>query len=397
MVGLPLSAVLLIAWGGLFSLVWIFAQMKAVSMFRKITWSMDLPETQRNDLPVLSVVIPACNEANHLEEALQSLLAQDYPDLEIILVNDRSVDDTAAIMQRLASSDSRIHALDIQVLPPGWLGKVHALHCGLARARGDLVLFTDADVHFGAGFLRKTVGYLLEQGLDHLTIGPEARSTRFWQEAANHYFGGMFCLGLNVADLERSGSDAYIGIGAFNLVRRRALLRTPGFPWLRMEVLDDVGLGLMLKRAGARTGFLIGYKELWLSWYPSIREMARGLEKNMFGAMCRFSYLRLALLTALSLLALFGPLVALAQPFALWPRLLGAGALTASAVSAWYYHRRTNHNWWPLFLAPAAGLILLAILIRSGWKCFRRGGIEWRGTFYPVEKLKAGQRVKLSP
>ena len=117
MVGLPVWAMLLMAWGGLSSLAWIFMQMKAISMFRKIAWSLDLPEVQRDDLPPLSIVIPACNEAGSLAGALDSLLAQDYPDLEIILVNDRSVDDTLAIMQRLASSDSRIHVLDIRVLP----------------------------------------------------------------------------------------------------------------------------------------------------------------------------------------------------------------------------------------------------------------------------------------
>ena len=392
---MPVWAVLVVAWGGLSSLVWIFMQMKALSMFRKITWSMDLPPAQRNDFPPLSVVIPACNEAESLEGALKSLLAQDYPDLEVILVNDRSVDDTLAIMRRIASADSRVHVLDIHDLPADWLGKVHALHCGLARARGDLVLFTDADVHFEKGFLCKTVGYLLDQELDHLTVGPEACTTNFWQEATNHYFGGMFCLGMNVTELGQPGGEAYVGIGAFNLVRRSALDRTPGFPWLRLEVLDDVGLGLMLQRAGARTGVLIGFRELWLSWYPSMGEMARGLEKNMFGAMCRYSYLRLALLAVLSSLVLFGPPAAMLQPFALWPRLLGAGAVVASAVSAWYYRSRTAGNWWPLFLAPAGGLILLAIVIRSGWKCFRRGGIEWRGTFYPVDKLKEGQRVRL--
>jgi len=393
--GIPIWVVMILLWGGVSSLAWILMQIKAISIFRRVTWSTDLPIEGTTDLPALSVVIPACNEAESLAGALESLLVQDYPDLEIILVNDRSVDDTLAVMHRLASSDSRVRVLDIQDLPAGWLGKVHALHRGLAEARGELILFTDADVHFGPGFLSKTVAYLLGQGLDHLTVGPEARTTSFWQEAANNYFGGMFCLGLNVADLERPGGNAYAGIGAFNMVRRDALARTPGFPWLRMEVLDDVGLGLMLKRAGARTGILFGYKELWLSWYPSIREMARGLEKNMFGAICRFSYLRLALLTILSVLFLFGPPVAVLQSFALWPRLLGAVALAASAVSAWFYHRRTGGNWWPLFFAPAAGLILLGIVLRSGWKCWRRGGIEWRGTFYPVEKLKEGQRVRI--
>jgi len=393
--GTPWWGILLLLWGGLCSLLWIFVQLKTLWMFRNIIWSIDLSPEMPATLPTLSIVIPACNEGDHLEEALQSILAQDYPDLQIILVNDRSGDGTLAIMHRLASSDSRIEVLDIEALPPDWLGKVHALHCGLGKARGELVLFTDADVHFAAGFLRKTVAYLMEQELDHLTVGPEARTDSFWQEATNNYFGGIFFLGLNVADLQRPGGDAYAGIGAFNLVRSSALKKTPGFPWLRMEILDDVGLGLMLKRAGARTGFMVGFKELWLAWYPSIRGMARGLEKNMFGAICRFSYLRLVLVTVISILVLFGPMAALFQPFEVWTRLLGAGAVIASAVSSLYFHRRSGRHWWPLFLAPAAGLILLGILIRSGWKCFRRGGIEWRGTIYPVDKLKAGQRVRI--
>jgi cellulose synthase/poly-beta-1,6-N-acetylglucosamine synthase-like glycosyltransferase len=387
--------ILLLLWGGLCSLLWIYVQVKTLWMFRNITWSIEWTTGIPTTLPMLSVIIPACNEEDHLEEALQSILSQDYPELQIILVNDRSCDGTLAIMHRLASSDSRIEVLDIKELPPDWLGKVHALHRGLQQARGELVLFTDADVHFEAGFLRKTVAYLMENELDHLTVGPEARTNSFWQEATNNYFGGIFFLGLNVADLQRPGGDAYAGIGAFNLVRNSALKKTPGFEWLRMEILDDVGLGLMLKRAGARTGFMIGFTELWLAWYPSIGAMARGLEKNMFGAICRFSYLRLALVTVVSVLVLFGPMVALFQPFAVWTRLLGAGAMIASAVSSLYFHRRSGRHWWPLFLAPAAGLILLGILIRSGWKCFRRGGIEWRGTFYPVDRLKAGQRVRI--
>lgn len=380
---------------GLIALAWIVAQFRAVIQFRRITWSEDLAPAGTDGLPTLSVVIPACNEQEHLEEALESLLAQSYPGLQIILVNDRSTDGTPEIMRRIASTDSRIEVLDIDTLPRGWLGKVHALHQGLESTTGDLVLFTDADVHFAPGFLAKAATYLSAKDLDHLAVGPEARTARFWQEAANNYFGGMFYLGLNIADLETPGSDAFVGVGAFNLFRRRALDRTPGLEWLRMEILDDVGLGYMLKRAGARSGFLLGFDELWLDWYPSVRGMIEGLEKNIFGATCRFSYLRLVLLTLFSLAILLGPVVALLQPVLLWPRLLAVAAAAACAYAAFHFRSRTGRRWWPMFLAPAAGLILLYTVIRSGWKCWRRGGIQWRGTFYPVEELRAGQRVRV--
>lgn len=382
-------------WGGLFSLVWIAVQLQAFRTFRTLTWSRDLPAPDDRLYPSLTVVIPACNEEEHLDEALASILAQDYPDLRVVLVDDRSTDGTLAIMERIAAVDRRIQVLRIDRLPPGWLGKVHALHRGRERADSELLLFTDADVHFAPGFLRKTVAWMLERDLDHLAVGPEARTDRFWQEAINNAFGGLFFLGLRVSELERPGGDAFVGIGAFNLVRREALERTAGFPWLRMEIIDDVGLGMMLKRAGARSGFLVGLGELWLDWYPSIGAMVRGLEKNMFGAICRFRYSRLAGVTVISLLLLGGVPVALLQPFAFWPRVAGLVALLVSLLSARSVHRRTGQRFWPLFLAPAGSLALVWIVVRSGWKCFRRGGIEWRGTFYPVAGLREGQRVRI--
>jgi cellulose synthase/poly-beta-1,6-N-acetylglucosamine synthase-like glycosyltransferase len=107
--------------------------------------------------PRLSVVIPALNEVDTLEAALGTLLAETYPDLEIVLVDDRSTDGTGALVDRLAARDPRITPVHITALPEGWLGKVHALHVGTQHARGDWLLYTDADVHFGQGSLRHAV------------------------------------------------------------------------------------------------------------------------------------------------------------------------------------------------------------------------------------------------
>src|SRR6185503_735296 len=140
-----------------------------VVLFAYLFWALRrIPELARQNLslplrwPKLTVVIPACNEAEHIESAAKTLIAQDYPDLEIILLNDRSTDTTAAIIDRLARDDNRVKAIHIETLPAGWLGKVHALDQGVARAQGEWILCTDADVHFAPGILRQAVAFALD-------------------------------------------------------------------------------------------------------------------------------------------------------------------------------------------------------------------------------------------
>jgi hypothetical protein len=118
--------------------------------------------------PRLSIIVPGCNEGDKMEAAARTLLAQDYPDLQIVLVDDRSGDETGAIVDRLAGEDGRVVAIHITELPAGWLGKVHALSRGLAASDGELVLLTDADVHYRPGTLRKAAAYFEARGLDHL-------------------------------------------------------------------------------------------------------------------------------------------------------------------------------------------------------------------------------------
>src|SRR5262245_56083515 len=142
--------------------------------------------------PRLSVVIPACDEAANLESAVATLLQQDYPDLEIILVDDRSSDGTGEIIERLAREDPRIRAVHIETLPQGWLGKVHALHRGVEQASGDWLLFTDADVHFGAAILRRAIALVLQQRVDHLALIPRTLQKSFWLELAVNTFGLLF-------------------------------------------------------------------------------------------------------------------------------------------------------------------------------------------------------------
>ena len=234
--------------------------------------------------PRLSVLVPACNEAEHIEAAVRSLLAQDYPDLELILINDRSSDQTSEIIDQLAQQDKRIKTIHIEKLPAGWLGKVHALYQGKQQATGDWLLITDADIYYAPGLLRKAVAYSIQKGIDHLALMPNVRLNSFWLEVAISTFGLLFLLTTRATQVNKTESKAIIGVGAFNLVRRETFDKTPGFEWLRLEVVDDVGVGFMLHQAGGQTHFALADKDLSLTWYDSISAMFQGLEKNLFGA-----------------------------------------------------------------------------------------------------------------
>jgi len=347
--------------------------------------------------PRLSVVVPACNEAADLEAAARTLLAQDYPDLELIFVDDRSTDATGAIIDRLAASDPRAKAIHIRELPAGWLGKVHALDRGLRESAGEFVLFTDADVHFAPGALSRAVAYAEQHRLGHLAGLPELRPGTFVTDAMISVFLRQFLTVTRAWAVRDPRSRAFIGIGAFNMVRRAAIEATPGLEWLRLEQGDDVGLGLMMKRSGARCDVVNARGLVALHWYRTVRDAAVGSEKGWATGL-RFSLLR-ALVAAALLPALeLSPILTL-LPLAFEPvRPAGYAGLAVLAACAATIGLMTR---WGRTVSLARGLagpltapLLAALTIRTAILGWRRGGIMWRGTLYPTEMLRGGMRVR---
>jgi glycosyltransferase involved in cell wall biosynthesis len=347
--------------------------------------------------PRLSVVIPACNEAANLESAVATLSQQDYPDLEIILVDDRSTDDTAEIIERLADEDPRIRAVHVETLPPGWLGKVHALHRGVEQASGDWLLFTDADVHYAPGTLRRAVALVLHQRVDHLTLIPRTLQKSFWLELAVNTFGLLFFITTRAASVNRPGSKAFVGIGAFNLVNAERFHRTAGFEWLRLEPGDDVGLGMMIKQSGGTTRLAFAYEDLSLQWYSSVTAMFKGLEKNLFGPGSHYRWqlmlVRVGIIWALVAAPYFSLVFGLAHGLApLW--IAGAAAISMQLIFTGCVAAERKTKVLILLLFPVGVLLVTAMMLRAGYRCVKNGGIDWRGTHYPLEQLRTGQRVK---
>lgn len=340
----------------------------------------------RGAYPALSVIIPARNEAATIEPALRSLLAADYPALEVIAVNDRSTDGTGALLDRLAGEDARLKVLHVEALPPGWMGKSHALHLGTRQASGEYLLFTDADVHFAPQSLRRALAYAAAHELDHLVVLPELQAKAALLRMLLIQFLAGFLLIFRPWRVRRS-RRRYVGVGAFNLVRRSAYQAIGGHQAVAMTPLDDTLLGKRLKQAGAKTDALLGNGCVMVDWYPSTRAMIDGLTKNGFAA---FDYRLSKLLAATVLIGL----VACWPPVGLFlgtlpGQLASAATLGLGAATLYVLLRQTDWPRWILLLAPLGTLLSLYMCWRSAALALYHGAVMWRGTAYPLAELKA--------
>lgn len=344
--------------------------------------------------PLVSIIVPARDEAAAIEAATASRLAQDYPSLELVLVDDRSTDATPGIIDRLAAGDSRITAVHLTELPAAWLGKLYALDQGVRRARGEWLLFTDADVTFAPDTLRRAVAWCEHRGFDHLAVLPDFNPQSPLLDACLDIFVGGLIIGGRLWSVSDPKSRAAVGGGLFGLVRRSAFERTGAFESLRMEVADDVALGQLLKDSGARPTVLNAVGYVSLDFYRSLTELACGLEKSTFPVIARFSVARLILIVALMIYVETGSWLVAAFATDLPARLVGLAAgltLLAGSVALAIWLRRSL--WSPL-LKPVACVVFGAMLLRAGLTAWWQGGIDWRGTRYPLAALRAGQRVR---
>ncbi|HEU4384083.1 MAG TPA: glycosyltransferase family 2 protein [Anaeromyxobacteraceae bacterium] len=340
--------------------------------------------------PRLSVVVPCRDEARHVEAAVRSLLAQDYPELEVVAVDDRSGDGTGEILDRLAREAQGLAVLHLSALPEGWLGKNHACQAGAARSGGRWLLFTDGDVVYAQGALRRAVAYAERHRLGHLVALPRLLARGMWERGFVAAFATMALAAFRPWELRRPGSGAFIGVGAFNLVRRDAWLGAGGHERLRLEVVDDVKLGALLRRSGVPQGAVDSGGLVAVRWQVGFFPSVLGLVKNAFAAMEYRWGLALRLSAAVAFLSAVPLVTALLAP-APAARALGLLALAVSAgVHGTVARRLGGGTGLEGLLLPVCGLALAAVFPLSAVATTARGGVRWRGTFYPLATLRAG-------
>lgn len=373
---------------GLAILILLFFVSFGIELFignRSIKFLKDVPRLTSINPPLVSVIIPARNEEREIEVALESVLTQNYENLEIIIVNDRSTDATPLILERIAKDYPELRIITIRDLPVGWLGKNHALNTGAHQAKGQLLLFTDADVILHRDAISRAVHHLLNQRLDHLTCLPSQSTPSLLLRIFIGAFGFFFALNTRPWRVKRP-NRWHIGIGAFQLIRKDFYHRIGGHAPIALRPDDDLKLGKLIKKNGGQQEMVWGRGVMSVAWYHSIRELIAGLMKNAFAGV-GYSVVLLILSTIALLVFMFFPFVAVFLTTGITQQLY----VTAIALIALIFidnARVTGLRSWYVLGFPFATLLFIYILWKAALKTLINGGIDWRDTHYSLQELR---------
>ncbi len=343
--------------------------------------------------PRVSVVVPARNEAGDIEAAVRSHLDQDYPALEVIVVDDRSTDGTADILARLAAEDDRLTVVPGVEPPEGWLGKPHALFQGASRASEELILFADADVRYDAPALSEAVAMLERDRIDFLALFPRLEMHGFWENAlmpylaVAYFFGPAFWVN---SDLQKRYAA---GGGAGMLVRASAYRAAGGHEALKASVIDDIGLAIRVRRAGGRCRMVMADHRIRLRMYRGFREVVDGFTKNVAWVFEGAVGVFLAVSTLFTLLAWTLPAIVLAAAVLgvhvpSRDAVLAAAGFGLTVVARLALGAYLRYPAWTAVTQPITAAVWAWISVRSVTRRFLHREVSWRGRTYDATRAR---------
>jgi len=373
---------------GLIAFFWFFHGLRVAYGALRLPRLKDCAPAGDAECPRISLIFAARDEEEKLPAALATLAALDYPNLEIIAVDDRSQDSTRKILNEFARVDKRARVVLVDELPGGWLGKPHALQKAYEASTGEWLLFTDADVRFAPDVLRRAASLVKERAVDHLTLLGDVEMHGFWETTLLTFFGMAFHLATDPYRVGNPHSRAYVGVGAFQMVKRGAYEAAGMHRRLAMEVVDDMKLGKIVKQAGFRSCVAMAQDAVVVRWHAGVGNIVRGVTKNFF-ASAGYNVAVAIFSAAAVFLANVAPFVALFAAHG-WSRIFAAIAV-AIAVG-FHVGVSIEVRVSPLYALthPVGAVLFCYMLLRSTVVTLWQGGVTWRGTFYPLEELRRG-------
>lgn len=388
-----MTATFILVSCALSTLVWL-AAMVQIERIKRATPVLGEPNTAYRGRRV-SIIVPARNEERDIEVCLRSLLAQQGVELELIVVNDHSSDNTGRIIDAIAAEDSRVITIHNPKLIEGWFGKANAMQQAAKRASGEFLLFSDADIEHAPDVLWSTISEMERGAYDFMTLIPRFRVRTFWENTnITMYLFGLALMA--TTQLEHPDSDDAIAIGAFMLVRRAAFERIGGFSEIKNEMLDDVGLAQTIKARGYKIGIRQGMHKLALELFKNNLDALIGPTKNilMVGKGHAWVALPAAILSVPFLWSSIAAVIVGLSTGSL--ALIATGLMVYGLQYASFYLQRAFLDFDPfrLLFFPLVIVVVFTCTARALYYYYIRGEVMWRGRAIPhahADKNKVGK------
>ena len=380
-------------WAGLVvfvavALFWVVHGLRVAYGALRLPWIRDYGPAADEDCPSISLIFAARDEEEKLPAALATLAALDYPKLEIVAVDDRSQDATGRILDDFARAHRHARVIHVAKLPEGWLGKPHALQKAYESSSSEWLLFTDADVHFAADALRRAVTLMRQRRLDHLTLFGDVEMRGFWETVLITFFALTWHVATDPYRVSDPRSWTYVGVGAFQMVKRTAYEAVGTHRRLAMEVVDDMKLGKIVKRGGFRSCAGVGRDALKIRWHSGFGNHVRGVTKNFFAA-AGYNLALVAVAAGGLLLTNVAPWAAVLLASG-WTRAFAAISVAVMVFLHAGVDREMRVPWGYALTVPLGAVLMCYMLLRSTVVTLWNGGVTWRGTFYRLEELRRG-------
>ncbi|HEV3218820.1 MAG TPA: glycosyltransferase family 2 protein [Candidatus Acidoferrales bacterium] len=331
-------------------------------------------------LPLVSAIVPARNEEENIARAVESLAAQDGL-CEIIVINDQSTDRTGAILSELAARIPALRVLDIDSLPEGWVGKNYALWRGSAEARGEWLLFTDADAVHLKGSTQKAMEIAAETGAELVSFSPEQEMKTWWERALIPFVFARLGERFRYRQVNDPKSPFAAANGQYILIKRDAYQAIGGHRAISGEVVEDVALAYRAKSAGHRVYFAPGTGIVRTRMYTTFGAMWQGWVKNLYPLMGGSPRnVAWEILTVFPLI----PFVMMALGVLHWIFLAAGLTLLAGRHIRYAVALRSNQKDYQGIQYYVPAVFMYCATLITSWRRYSKGSVIWKGREYPV-------------
>jgi glycosyltransferase involved in cell wall biosynthesis len=366
---------------------------------RQEVLTLDSPRYDKADPPLVSAILPAKDEEGNLAECLVSVRRQTYPNLEILVVDDRSTDRTGAIARGIAATDPRIRVLRIDRLPPGWTGKTHALYHAFSQARGQWLLFLDADTQHAPLSLAIMMEFARSHSAALVSLLPELRCETFWEQVVQPLAAITLMQSFPLHAVHDRRSRLAFANGQYILVERSAYLAAGGHEAVRDRFVEDIALAERVKNQGMPIRVALVQGIVSCRMYASLGQLIRGWSRILYGALGQSAWRLLGKLLDPVFFCQSGHVALVASVFLLATGRCRSFALALACLAIIHHlfmmllfsrvYRKSASSSRHAVWFPVANLVVDVILARSLGICWT-GRVSWRGTDYGKDDGKRG-------